>query len=303
MPVEDFSERVGPREALCRSPSPVHKHRCQADNRLLRDPPVAASAAKPRRASSTRTVANPSAPSRNRCPGPSAPEVTHIGLSTVRARTPPDPPRWSPTRYCSATFARSRISSARSSRESGYSSPGPSMTAPSTAAIRRRSSPTHLCSRFSCRSNSWASLATGRFPLMDQVRGFNPVLRGKRTPTTRYTNILPGDRRPAIADVHYFWGTSNHGSLPPPIHDFATVIGMTRTARRRLGLTRPAAPHRHRPPPLPNPRPDPGPRPPHQSHQRRHRRSPPRLHPRPHQGLPTNRRPQRPQNEKVPDLK
>ncbi len=38
-------------------------------------------------------------------------------------------------------------------------------------------------------------------------------------------------------------------------------------------------------------------------HQRRHRRTPPRLHPRPHQGLPTHRRPQRPQTEKTADLK
>jgi len=40
------------------------------------------------------------------------------------------------------------------------------------------------------------------------MRGLHPILRGKRTPTTRHTNILPGDHRPAISDVHYFWGTS-----------------------------------------------------------------------------------------------
>jgi transposase InsO family protein len=46
--------------------------------------------------------------------------------------------------------------------------------------------------------------------------------------------------------------------------------------------------------PLPNPRPDPRPGPQHQNHQRRHRRTPPRARPRPHQGLPTHRRPKGP---------
>src|SRR5690349_7634825 len=66
---------------------------------------------------------------------------------------------------------------------------------------------------------------------------------------------------------------------------------------------RPPAPHRHRPPPPPNPRPDPHPGPPHHRHQRRHRRTPARLHTRPHQGLPTHRRPQRTQTEKTANLK
>ncbi len=42
---------------------------------------------------------------------------------------------------------------------------------------------------------------------------------------------------------------------------------------------------------------------PRHRHQRRHRRNPARLHPRPHQGLPTHRRTQRPQTEKTADLK
>ena len=45
-----------------------------------------------------------------------------------------------------------------------------------------------------------------------------------------------------------------------------------------------------------------GPRPQHQNHQRHHRRTTPRLHSRPHQGLPTHRSPQRPHTEKTPNL-
>jgi hypothetical protein len=52
-------------------------------------------------------------------------------------------------------------------------------------------------------------------PIDHQVRSLNPVLRRKRTPTTRHQNILPGDHRPAISDVHYFWGTSDQATTPP----------------------------------------------------------------------------------------
>jgi hypothetical protein len=60
------------------------------------------------------------------------------------------------------------------------------------------------------------------------VRGFYPILRGKRTPRTRHTNILPGDHRPAISDVHYFWGTSDSGdtvgvSVAAPSEPHATT--------------------------------------------------------------------------------
>lgn len=65
---------------------------------------------------------------------------------------------------CSATCARSRTSSACSSAESGSQPPGSGPPPPPAAVIRRRSSATHLCSRFSCRSNSRATSATRRFP-------------------------------------------------------------------------------------------------------------------------------------------
>ena len=58
-------------------------------------------------------------------------------------------------------------------------------------------------------------------------------------------------------------------------------------------------PHRNRPHPPPNPRLNPRPRPQHHHHQRRHRSSTPRTHTRPHQGLPTHRRTQRPHTEKA----
>lgn len=50
---------------------------------------------------------------------------------------------------CSATFARNRTNSARSPGESGFPSPGSGTGDPPAAAIRRRSTATHLCSRFS----------------------------------------------------------------------------------------------------------------------------------------------------------
>jgi len=40
------------------------------------------------------------------------------------------------------------------------------------------------------------------------IPDYDPVLRGIRTPRSWHSNILPGDHRPAISDVHRSWGTS-----------------------------------------------------------------------------------------------
>ncbi|WP_443677766.1 ATP-binding protein, partial [Mycobacterium intermedium] len=61
------------------------------------------------------------------------------------------------------------------------------------------------------------------------MRRLNPVLRRKRPPRSWHTNILPGDHRPAISDVHQFWGTSLDS-----LHDrFRLLTGRSRTAVRR----------------------------------------------------------------------
>jgi transposase len=63
---------------------------------------------------------------------------------------------------------------------------------------------------------------------------------------------------------------------------------------RYLGRGRPAPPPRRRPNPRPNPRRPARPGPARPRGQRRHRRTPPPAHPRPHQGLPAHRSAQRP---------
>jgi hypothetical protein len=95
--------------------------------------------------------------------------ATSAGFSSHRVRSPLRPPyqyflRNAMSFDCSATCARSRTSSARSPAESGSPPPGSDREPFPAAAIRRRSSRTHLCSRFSCRSSSRATSATRRCP-------------------------------------------------------------------------------------------------------------------------------------------
>ena len=109
---------------------------------------------------------------------------------------------------CSTTFARSRTNSARSSGESGCPSPG-SGTPPLPAAdILRRSWLTHLCNRFSCRFNSRATSVTDRFESITRCAASTRYsgVNDRRRPDIRTS--FQGDHRPAISDVHYFWGTS-----------------------------------------------------------------------------------------------